>query len=95
MQRLTRQQLSDLENMQDQLNIMSNRVRDLLFGVVSDDECDPCFLAAARLSQVDSAFDVLSALLIEAVTELDMALHATDNTGKVVPFVAKPTKDKD
>jgi hypothetical protein len=92
MQRLTPQQLSDLENMQVQLNIMSNRVRDLFRRVVSDDECDPCFLAAARLSQVDSAFDVLSALLIEAVAELDMALHATDNTVKVVD---KLTKDKD
>ncbi len=95
MQRLTPQQLSDLETMQNQLDIMSNRVRDLFLRVVSDDECDPCFMAAARLSQVDSAFDVLSALLTEAVAEVGTALNATDYTGKVVPFIDKVTNEKD
>jgi len=94
MQSLTPQQLSDLEKMQNQLDIMSNRVRDLFLRVVSDDECDPCFMAATRLSQVDSAFDVLSALLTEAVAELGTALNATDTTGKVVPLVDKLTRDK-
>jgi len=82
MPKLTPQHLAELEAMREQLNVMSSRVRDVFLQLATDDETDPCFLAAARLSKVDSGFDVLDALMIDASSEVAASLTTLKNIGQ-------------
>jgi hypothetical protein len=84
MVKLKSNHLAELKTMRAQLEAMSQRVRSLFFQLASDDDQDPDFVVAARLSRVDSGFDVLDSLMSDATAAVAGGLAAPNRIDNVL-----------
>jgi hypothetical protein len=94
MLKLTSDHLAELETMRAQLDAMSKRIRDLFFQLASDDDHDPDFVVAARLSRVDSGFDVMDSLMSDATAAVASALAGPNRIDNVLRLHHKLTGHK-